>query len=87
MSLDLPPLHVEMVRVALPGRMGPPACRQPPSPEQDVLIGSMAGVPLCQARRIKVPMPPGWPVTSPPPPPSAQSAAPKPSARTSASSR
>ncbi|MCP9916468.1 hypothetical protein [Cyanobium sp. ATX 6F1] len=79
-------MQVEMVRVALPGRQEPPACRQPPSPDQEVLIGSLAGVPLCQAKRIKVPMPAGWPVTPPPPLPSAKSAANKRPAKAPASS-
>jgi hypothetical protein len=56
-----------MVRVALPGRQEPPACRQPAPADQEVLIASVAGVPLCTSKRIRINMPAGWPVTPPPP--------------------
>lgn len=76
--MDLPPVQVEMVRVALPGRAEPPSCRQPPAADQEVLIGSMAGVPLCPTRRIRVDMPLGWPVSPPPPVPTTRAARPRP---------
>jgi hypothetical protein len=66
-AVDLPPVQVEMVRMPLPGRQEPPACRQPATPDQDVLIASVVGVPLCKGKRIRIDMPPGWPVTPPPP--------------------
>ena len=74
--MDLPPLQFEMVRLGLQGEPAQQLCR--PAPEREESLGtSFSGSPPCrdEASRLRIDMPPGWPVTPPPPPPQPSRAA------------